>query len=64
MCGDAAVVALGGGAIAQPATREVVLQAGTLVYLRGRVECLLARLGDCRDRSKSRGYPSTLLYQS
>ncbi len=50
VCGDAAVVALGGGAIAQPATREVVLQAGTLVYLRGRVECLLARLGDCRDR--------------
>jgi shikimate kinase len=40
------VVALGGGAIAQPAVREAVAARGTLVYLRASPERLLERIGD------------------
>jgi len=48
--GRPAVVSLGGGAIAQPAVRAAVAGAGRVVYLRGRPETLLARLGHCGDR--------------
>ena len=45
-----AVVALGGGAIAQDGMRERLRESGTVVYLRARPATLLARLGDCRSR--------------
>jgi shikimate kinase len=50
LVGADAVVALGGGAIAQPALRELLAGTGTLVYLRARPETLLARLREARDR--------------
>jgi shikimate kinase len=46
LCGEAAVVALGGGAIARPEVREAVARAGTVVWLRARPETLLARIGE------------------
>jgi shikimate kinase len=46
----AAVVALGGGAIAQPGARERLAESGVVVYLRASPAALLARLGDCSDR--------------
>lgn len=45
-----AVVALGGGAIAQPGRVEELKRLGVLVYLRARPESLLARIGDARSR--------------
>jgi shikimate kinase len=50
LCGEPAVVALGGGAIAQPALAAAAARSGTLVWLRARPETLLARLGDCATR--------------
>ncbi|HEY8154266.1 MAG TPA: shikimate kinase [Myxococcota bacterium] len=44
--GEAAVVALGGGAIEPPGVRERLAETGTVVYLRARPETLLARVGD------------------
>ncbi len=49
-CGEAAVVALGGGAIAQPGARERLAGAGIVIYLRARPETLLARVGDADSR--------------
>jgi shikimate kinase len=43
--GIAAVVALGGGAIAQPGAAPRLAASGTVVYLRARPETLLERLG-------------------
>jgi len=48
--GESAVVALGGGAIAQPGALERLKARGTLVYLSAPVERLLARIGDGADR--------------
>lgn len=48
--GRAAVVALGGGAAAQPGMVPRLAEGGVLVYLRARPESLLARLGDCAGR--------------
>jgi len=48
--GEAAVVALGGGAMSQCGLRERLTDTGDVVYLRARPETLLARLGDCRQR--------------
>ena len=48
--GKPAVVALGGGAIAQPGASAHLARTGTVVYLRARAETLLARLGDCSGR--------------
>ena len=48
--GERAVVALGGGAVAQPGAAELLASTGTVVYLRARPESLLARLGGAADR--------------
>jgi shikimate kinase len=48
--GEPVVVALGGGAIAQPELRAACLRSGTLVWLRARPETLLARLGEGASR--------------
>jgi shikimate kinase len=53
--GLAVVVALGGGAIAQPGARERLTGSGTVVYLRTRPETLLERLGDAETRPLLRG---------
>jgi shikimate kinase len=44
------VVALGGGAIAQPGAAHWLASRGTVVYLRARPETLLARIGDAATR--------------
>jgi shikimate kinase len=44
------VVALGGGAIAQPGAAALLERAGTVVYLKASARSLLDRLGDCSDR--------------
>lgn len=48
--GRQVVVALGGGAVAQPGAAARLRACGVVVYLRASVATLLARLGDCRDR--------------
>ena len=45
LAGRAAVVALGGGAIAQPGVAEELATGGTIVYLRARPETLAERVG-------------------
>jgi shikimate kinase len=41
-----AVVAVGGGAVLDPANRARIADAGTVVWLRGRPDTLAARVGD------------------
>lgn len=48
--GRAAVVALGGGAMAQRRVPERLAETGTVVYLKTGVETLMARVGDARGR--------------
>lgn len=48
--GSGAVVALGGGAMAQPALRRMLAGCGVVVYLRAAPETLLARVGDAEAR--------------
>jgi len=50
VAGRPAIVALGGGAIAQPGAGERLAASGTIVYLRARPETLLARIGDASGR--------------
>jgi shikimate kinase len=50
LAASGAVVALGGGAVAQPALRERLLASGVVVYLRAAPETLLARIGDTDER--------------
>jgi len=50
LAGSRSVVALGGGAIAQPGAQERLAATGTVVYLRARLETLLARVGDASTR--------------
>lgn len=50
VAGKEVVVALGGGAMAQPEVRERVTGAGTAIYLRARPETLLGRLGGAKRR--------------
>jgi len=50
VAGRPAVVALGGGAIAQPGVAERLSASGKVVYLRARPETLLARIGDADQR--------------
>ncbi len=44
------VVSLGGGAVLDPRNREMVRQAGTVVWLRAELPTLTERLGDAEDR--------------
>ncbi len=48
--GEPAVVALGGGAVAEPALRAACRRSGTIVWLRAQPETLLARLGEGASR--------------
>jgi 3-dehydroquinate synthase len=50
LAGSGAVIALGGGAIAQPGAPERLAAQGTVVYLRARVDTLLARVGHAKAR--------------
>ncbi len=50
LAGEPAVVALGGGAVAQPGVIERLTGSGCMVYLRAAPESLLARVGDGRGR--------------
>jgi shikimate kinase len=50
LAGRAAVVALGGGAIAQPGAAQRLAASGTVVYLKAAPETLLARVGAGRTR--------------
>jgi 3-dehydroquinate synthase len=50
LAGRSAVVALGGGAMAQPGMAERLLATGTVVYLRARPETLAARVGEAAER--------------
>lgn len=50
VAGCGAVVALGGGAIAQPGAPERLAKLGTVVYLRAGVDVLLSRIGEAGDR--------------
>jgi shikimate kinase len=45
-CGEAAVVALGGGAVEPPGACERLASTGTVIYLRARLPTLLARVHD------------------
>jgi 3-dehydroquinate synthase len=49
------VVALGGGAAAQPGMIDFLAERGTIVYLKASLETLLARIGDGRTRPLMRG---------
>jgi shikimate kinase len=49
------VVALGGGAAAQPGMIELLKSRGTIVYLRASIETLLARIGDAGTRPMLHG---------
>jgi shikimate kinase len=55
LAGRPLVVALGGGAIAQPGAAERLLASGTVVWLRARPETLLARVGEGEERPLLRG---------
>lgn len=53
--GSGAVVALGGGAVAQPGAAARLATTGTIVYLRARPETLLQRVGEGDERPLLRG---------
>jgi shikimate kinase len=48
--GERAVVALGGGALAQAENRAILQQRGVIVWLDAKPETLLARIGESDDR--------------
>jgi shikimate kinase len=50
LSGGSDVVALGGGAIAQPGVAALLERTGTVVYLKASATSLLDRLGDCSER--------------
>jgi shikimate kinase len=50
LSGGSDVVALGGGAIAQPGAAGLLGRTGTVVYLKASAPSLLDRLGDCSER--------------
>jgi 3-dehydroquinate synthase len=50
LSGGSDVVALGGGAIAQPGATALLGRTGTVVYLKASPSSLLERLGDCSNR--------------
>ncbi len=55
LAGGPLVVAVGGGAVAQPGARERLAATGILVYLRARPETLLERVADAETRPLLRG---------
>ena len=55
LAGAPLVVALGGGAVAQPGALELLAARGTVVYLRARPETLLGRVADAETRPLLRG---------
>ena len=55
LAGRECVVALGGGAVAQPGAAERLGATGTVVYLRARPETLLQRVGEAGSRPLLRG---------
>jgi shikimate kinase len=57
--GRPVVVALGGGAIAQPGAPARLARDGTVVYLRARPETLLRRIGEAETRPLLRGLPAS-----
>lgn len=59
VAGRAAVVSLGGGAIAQPGSADRLAATGTIVYLRARPRTLLGRLGAAESRPLLRGLDET-----
>ena len=50
LAGSDRVVALGGGAVAQPGMPRLLAETGTVVYLRAKTATLVGRLDDCDDR--------------
>ena len=50
LSGGSDVVALGGGAIAEPGAAALFGRTGTVVYLKASASSLLGRLGDCSER--------------
>jgi shikimate kinase len=50
LSGGSDVVALGGGAIAQPGAAAFLGRTGSVVYLKASASSLLSRLGDCSER--------------
>jgi shikimate kinase len=50
LSGGSDVVALGGGAIAQPGAAALLGRTGSVVYLKASASSLLGRLGDCSER--------------
>jgi len=50
LSGGSDVVALGGGAIAQPGAAAFLGRTGSVVYLKASASSLLVRLGDCSER--------------
>jgi shikimate kinase len=56
---DGAVIALGGGAVAQPGAIEQLLEAGEVVYLKAAPAVLLTRVGDPKSRPLLAGLDST-----
>jgi shikimate kinase len=55
LAGQPLVVALGGGAIAQPGAPEKLAQTGTVVWLRASPDTLAGRIGDAETRPLLRG---------
>jgi shikimate kinase len=55
LAGQPLVVALGGGAMAQPGAAERLLASGTVVWLRARPESLLDRVGEGEGRPLLQG---------
>ena len=55
LAGRPLVVALGGGAIAQPGAARRLAETGTVIYLKARPETLLARVGEAECRPLLRG---------
>jgi shikimate kinase len=55
LAGQPLVVALGGGAIAQPGAPELLATSGTVVWLRASPDTLAGRIGDAETRPLLRG---------
>lgn len=55
LAGRAAVVALGGGAMAQRGIPQRLAESGIVIYLRASLETLLTRVGDAEGRPLLRG---------